>query len=285
LPETRIDKAMIASTLRDLSVKSGDAMALHSNVPSLGRILIKIQKAGGHQALEQAVNDVIDAFLETLGPDGLLMVPTFSYCYVGNKAIYHPDKTASKVGLLTNTFRQRPDAHRSLHPTHSVAAIGSKAAEIIRDHENKTPLGIDSPFHRLAKAGGWICNLGTNCKTLSLLHVAEVIAQAPYINFFACECLGWRPTALIERQDGTAEEMLLTENPGCSENFGKFDDLMIQAGITRTATIYKSRVVLFRANEALELAVDQLKKDPFFFLCPRGRCPLCDSRYNAWQSA
>jgi len=276
---------MIVATLRELSVKPGDAMALHSNVPSLGRILVKIQKTGGHQALEQAVYDIIDAFLDALGPDGLLMVPTFSYCYLGNKAIYHPDKTPSKVGLLTNIFRQRSDAHRSLHPTHSVGAIGSGAAEIVKDHENKTPLGIDSPFHRLAKAGGWICNLGTDCETLSLLHVAEVIAQVPYINYFGYEYLGWKPAAMIERQDGSAEELPLREIPGCSENFGKFDDLMARAGITRTATIYKSRLVLFKAEEALELAVDQLKKEPFFFLCPRGRCPACDFRFNACQSA
>lgn len=37
-----IDKQMIVSALRQMGVSSGDMLGLHSNVPSLGRVLIDI---------------------------------------------------------------------------------------------------------------------------------------------------------------------------------------------------------------------------------------------------
>lgn len=279
-----IDKTVIVSTLQDLGVRQGDSIALHSNVPALGRVMIDIQKSAGREGIYKAVHDIIDAFLEAVGPDqGLLMVPTFTDCFVGQDQgkPYHPKKTRSRVGMLTDLFFRRPDAIRSLQPTHSVTAIGARAEQIVKDHEKCTPLGIDSPFYRLAQTSGWICNLGTNSKTLSLLHVAEIIAQVPYADTFCYESVGWKPQAMVEQEDGTVANLPLKEIPGCSEGFGKFDELMDQAGITRSGDIYQAKVTLFKAQEALDLAVEKLKRDSWWLLCPSGRCPQCDFRRKA----
>lgn len=275
-----IDKNEIVSTLRELGIRPGDCMGLHSSVPSLGRIIIDIQKSSGREGVELAVHDVIDGFLESLGDEGLLMAPTFSYCFSGSKdgGVYHPQKSPSRVGMLTDLFFRRPDAKRSLQPTHSVAAIGAGAAEIIRDHEKRTALGVDSPFHRLAQAGGWICFLGTNSSTLSLLHVAEVVAEVPYANTFCYGHLGWKLEALTERDDGTVAHVPIRENPGCSDSFGKFDELLAQAGITRSGKIYQADVTLFKAQEALALAVEKLRREPLWLLCPARACLECDFR-------
>ena len=278
-----IDKEMIVSELRGLGVRRGDMIGWHSSMPSLGRVMINAQKQGGSDAINQAANEVIDAFVDTVSADeGLLVVPTFSYNFAGPKdaKAYHPKKTASKVGMITDLFFRRPDAHRSLHPTHSVAAIGASAEQFVKDHEKKTPIGIDSPFHRLAEGGGWICYMGTDSKTLSLLHLAEVLAKVPYLDVFCYECLSWTRAALVERGDGSVVEVPLREIPGCSEGFGKFDDLLAEAEIARSGKIYLSKVTMFKANEALELAVEKLKQDPFRLLCPKGSCKVCDVRWE-----
>ena len=278
---SRIDKQMIVDTLRRMGIARGDAVGLHSSVPSLGRIMVRIQKAGGRAAIAQAVHDVIDAFLDAAGgSDGLLMAPTFTYTYArpGTTEIYRPDKTPSKVGLLSDMLFRRPAAHRSAHPTHSVAALGSRADAMLQDHLHRTGLGADSPFHRLAQQGGWICYLGTDSETCSLLHVAEVLAGVPYKDTWCYDYLGWRNAALVQRADGSVEEISLAESPGCSEGFGRFDQLLREAGITRRARIYSSDVLLFRAHDALQLAVEKLKQDPFWLLCPAERCPACGLR-------
>ena len=182
--------------------------------------------------------------------------------------------------MLTDLFFRRPDAVRSLHPTHSVAAIGARAEELVDGHENVPALGVDSPFHKLARWGGWICYLGTNGETLSLLHVAEAIADVPYIDVFRYKHAGWRNVAVIRRADGSIEERPLVKTPGCSAQFHRFDVLADEADITRRTRIYKSQVVLFKAIDALNVAVEKLRRTPEFFLCPKGLCQVCDAAWS-----
>jgi len=279
-----IDIEKVVGPLREAGVRRGDVIGLHSRVPSLGRIIVEIYRSGGEEAVRRAADDIVEGFLAALDPQaGTLCVPTFSYCFVGRAGTrpYNPETTPSEVGLLTNVVLERPDAVRSRHPTHSVAAIGARARELVAEHERRQPLGEDSPFHRLAQWGGWICYLGTNGNTLSLLHVAEVLAGVPYADVFRYEHLGWKSAALVERPDGGAEEVPIRLCPGCSRSFHRFDSLADRAGITRKTRIYGAPVVLFKAMDALDLAVARLKEDPGFLLCARGSCPACDVAWAA----
>ena len=279
--EFQIDKQLIVATLRELGILPDDVVALHSDIPSLGKIMVRIHTAGGPMAVEKAVNDIIDAFIEAVGGQhGLLAVPTFSYCFAGkpDPEVYDPNTTHSKVGLLTEVFFHRPDAKRSNQPTHSVAAIGNRAEQLVRDHDQTTPIGVDSPFHRLAQWGGWVCFLGTTGKTFSMLHLAEVLADVPFRDTFCFGYEGWKKAALRKREDGSTETLELREIPGCSRNFGKFDEMLENAGLTRKGTIYRSKVALFRANDAIDLAVQKLTEDPFQFLCEEETCQACDIR-------
>jgi hypothetical protein len=40
----------------------------------------------------------------------------------------------SHPGLITETFRQRPESVRSDNPPHSISAIGARAVELTADH-------------------------------------------------------------------------------------------------------------------------------------------------------
>ena len=284
MKESRIDVEMVAAAVRGLGALPGGMIGLHSSVPSLGRVVVNIFKQGGDKAVDRVVNDLIDGFLAAVDPNlGTLCVPTFSYCFAGREGseAYNPKTTPSQTGMLTDIFFRRPDAVRSLQPTHSVAAIGARAEELVRDHEKMPALGIDTPFHRLAQWGGWICYLGTNGNTLSLLHVAEAVAEVPYLSVFRYEHLGWRNVAQVQRPDGTTEEYPLKQTPGCSEHFHRFDALADEAGIMRRTKIYRSKVVLFKAMDALNLAVEKLRAEPGYFLCPKGECQACDVAWAA----
>ena len=280
----RVDPAVVAESLREIGVRAGDTVGLHSDMPSLGRIMVQVLKHGGREGLEQAVNDTIDGFLAAVDPEqGTLCVPTFTFCFSGpeDPVAFDPEVTPSKVGILTNVFFRRPDAVRSLSATHSVAAIGARSDELVRDHDCSSPLGPGTPFHRLAEWGGWICYLGTNGNTLSLLHVAEAIAPVPYATTFRYAYLGWRAACLTLGSGGEVKEIPMAGVPGCSEHFHRFDTLAEEAGIVRKGKIYRSKVVLFRAVDALELAVEKLRAEPGFLLCPKGTCQACDA---AWPS-
>jgi len=279
-PDT-IDARVVAEGFARLGVRPGDKIGMHTRIPALGRVAIDLSRQG-KEAMRQGVHQVIDGALQAVGPQGLLMVPTFSFCFAGrpDARVWNPRSTPSAVGWLTDELWRRPDALRSNHPTHSVGCIGPDAAAMIADHERRTPLGKDTPFHRLALGKGWICYFGTTGTTLSLLHVAEVVAGAPYVNVFNWGHLGWRSAALVEQPDGSVAETPIEECPGCSQNFGRFDVEAEKEGLFRSTRIYDAHVRLFSAEAAMELAADRIRTEPGFLLCPRGRCPACDTRWK-----
>lgn len=278
---TKVEPRAVADAFAALGVRPGDMVGMHSRTSSLGRVLLNLAKHG-REAMRQGVHDVIDGVLQAVGPDGLLMVPTFSFCFVGRPDTppWHPEKSPSQTGRLTEELRRRADAVRSNHPTHSVACIGQGAEAICAGHERRTPLGLGTPFHRLAEQGGWLCYLGTDGATLSLLHVAEVVAGAPYVNVFNWGQLGWESRALVERDDGSVATVDIEECPGCSRNFGRFDEEAEKEGLFREGRVYEARTRLFPARDALELAADRIRREPGFFLCKRGTCPACDVRWE-----
>jgi len=118
---TTVTKNDILKTLTELGIKNGDLVHFHSSLKSMGHV------EGGPDA-------VIDAFLEAVGPEGTVAVPTLSQ---KNFERAYEDWTLdrpSDVGLITETFRLRKEAKRSDQATHSVAAIGRLAEYITADH-------------------------------------------------------------------------------------------------------------------------------------------------------
>src|SRR5437868_2462833 len=106
----------IAHDLRRLGLRAGDTVLVHSAMSRIGFV------QGGAGA-------VVDAFLDALGPEGTLAVPTFPFngsmlAYVKSDPDFDVDETPSKMGAITEHVRLRPGALRSLEPTHPVAALG-----------------------------------------------------------------------------------------------------------------------------------------------------------------
>jgi aminoglycoside 3-N-acetyltransferase len=93
-------------------------LMVHSSLSRLGHV------AGGAGAVNEAL-------LDALGPQGTLLMPSFNH---GNARVYNPLATPSTNGAITDALWRRPDAVRSIHPTHPVAAIGPKADAWCRNH-------------------------------------------------------------------------------------------------------------------------------------------------------
>lgn len=127
--------------LRELGVRPGDVLLVHSSFSSLGGI---------------APGDAIGALLEALGAEGTLVLPALSYRDVTRQSpAFDVAATPSCVGFLTEYFRTLvPGVVRSVHPTHSCCAKGARAEEVTRDHYlDHTPVGPNSPFRKLQDMG------------------------------------------------------------------------------------------------------------------------------------
>jgi len=164
----------IKADLNKLGLHKGCAVLVHSSLSSIGYVV------GGADA-------VIDALLEVVGEKGTVAVPTFPFRglmadYVQNRPIFDVEKTPSKMGMITERFRQRPDSVRSSHPTHSVAAIGPHASFLTQGHENSLcPFDEASPFSKLIKIGGYVLLLGVDYESMTVLRTFEcMVPDFPY---------------------------------------------------------------------------------------------------------
>jgi len=259
----RITKERLAGDLKSLDILRGSILALHSSMKSLGRV------EGGPDA-------VIDAFLEVLGPEGTLLVPTFTYGEKHRNRPFDPETSESVTGLLTETLRKRPDAVRSVNPVHSVAAIGRQAAELTRDHLYNTTLGRYSPFHLAADKGGLIMLLGCGHNSNSTIHVAESLAGVPFIYVPTPTSPGGRMK--IRQRDGRIKEVQLTEFTGCSNVFSRAEQPLRQAGVVRDGKVGQADFQLMKAMDLLEVMVPILREKPDFLLCDSSKCAFCPAR-------
>jgi aminoglycoside 3-N-acetyltransferase len=95
--------------------------------------------------------------------------------YALGNPVFDVKRTPSRMGLITEVFRRTPGVVRSIHPTHSVAAWGQHAREIIAGHERSmTPCGRATPYGRLLQHSGKILFLGVSAGTMTFSYfVAE----------------------------------------------------------------------------------------------------------------
>ena len=79
---------------------------------------------------------VLDVLIEYMQA-GLLVLPTHTWSNVHTRSNPVMDvlHTPTCVGILTELFRKRPGVCRSLHPTHSLAALGTDAEAFLSGEE------------------------------------------------------------------------------------------------------------------------------------------------------
>lgn len=176
----------LVSDLRALGVAEGMTLLVHSALSKLGWV------AGGAQA-------VVLALEEALGPDGTLVMPSFSTSLTeplhwenppvpetwwetirAETPAYDPAFTPTReMGSIADTFRAQPGTVRGDHPHVSFSARGPRAREIVCDHALQAGLGEGSPLSRVYDRDGWILLLGVNHANNTSLHLCEYRASYP----------------------------------------------------------------------------------------------------------
>jgi aminoglycoside 3-N-acetyltransferase len=130
----RVSKEDIEVALRELGLKKGEIVGVHSSLSSFGYV-------------EGGADTVIDALIEVVGREGTIVMPTHSTNLVKVKLApkevaagaswlyqilpYNHKETPCSTGVIPETFRKRKGVMRSLHSVFSVAATGPKAKEIV----------------------------------------------------------------------------------------------------------------------------------------------------------
>ncbi len=251
-------EALVSDLRRNLGLADGDIIAVHSSMKSLGRV------EGGPVAF-------IEALMEAVGgvSKGTVLMP----CFNGPDDVVDLRSTACRLGLVPETFRTYPGVVRSVNHTHSVAAIGRHAERLAASHRGKTPLGVDTPFHELAKMGGWILHVGCNMTTSSIIHVAESVAKAPYLGI-AYQAYD-KPIRLVV-SDSESFVCLPVENPGCSRNFMVVQDELDRLGLLRKGKVAQAESFKVKGLDVIETTSKLISERGMgVLLCDSDSCRVC----------
>lgn len=252
----------LQSELRDLGLADGDAVLVHTSMKGLGPI------DGGADA-------VIDALLAVVGETGTLLLPTLTGS--AEDGPDHPPSIdlattpcASWVGIMPEVARQRTDAMRSIHPTHSVVALGANQTYWTNGHEHgHSPCDESSPYFRLMEEGGKILLLGgVDHNSNTSLHCIEEIAGVPYhLQDDVSEGIVTLPNG---ENVVVSNHLHLWRNRYSHRNllreFNNVATPLTSVGAQIVATIGQSTSTLIDARGMREVLIPLLRNDPLFLL-------------------
>ena len=244
-----VHQADIEAGLRQAGVEAGSVVLVHSSLRSMGRV------AGGAPA-------VVAAFRALLGPDGTLVVPTL--CQKDKERRFETwdiERSPSDVGLITETVRRMPESVRSGHATHSVAAIGPRAEELVGGHARAmgrpspwgpAAFGHGSPWEKLHRWNARVLFLGvtlscnTTCHYVQALLVERLLdAAGPRRAEREAELQGWC-------RDGAWPKF----------SFAEMEAVFRRRGLMAYGQIGPATVRSTLAAPMVEAALDELGRDP-----------------------
>lgn len=153
--------------LKQLGIDENGTLLVHSSMKSIGQV-------------EGGTDTVLDALFEYM-KNGLLVFPTHTWSYINaENPRFSVDESPSCVGLLTELFRKRPGVVRSLHPTHSVAALGKGALEFVAGNEKfDTPCARGSSWGKLLDQQATILLIGVDLRRCTYIHGVEEWLDIP----------------------------------------------------------------------------------------------------------
>ncbi|MFJ9565002.1 AAC(3) family N-acetyltransferase [Streptomyces fuscichromogenes] len=176
--------AELGGLLRSLGVRRGGVLMVHASLSGTGA----------------APESVRDALRDALGPEGTLIVPTFTpensdtsrayreavagmseaaaAEYRASMPPFDPDASGCPtMGALAECVWSTHGAVRSAHPQTSLAGLGPRAGQLLRRHPRRSHLGRLSPMRGLYAADAQILLLRVGFEVCSAFHYAEYLMR------------------------------------------------------------------------------------------------------------
>ena len=223
-----------------MGLRVGDGVMLHCSLSSMGRV-------------EGGAGTVVEAFLEVLGTEGTLMVPTFIF---SSATYFDPVATPSRCGAITEAARLHPRAIRSYHPTHAVAVIGPNAADLVAGDEYARALGTGCALHQMIEAGGKVFLLGVGHGSSSAIHIGEDFAGDPERHKrFTPENPG---RVTLNHPEKGETEIELTSMMGHTRAFGELEGLMRSRGQVTDGRIGEAECQVMEGSDVVGGTMDIL---------------------------
>jgi aminoglycoside 3-N-acetyltransferase len=248
----------------------GNHLVVHAALSSFGPV-------------DRGAQAVCAGLLDAVGDAGTIVMPAFTCAETlnggaaGDSATttrrrvvpFHPDLPVSReMGVIAEAFRRLPGTLRSSHPTHSFAAWGRLAREVLSTQRDNNPLG---PLKKLNVIQGQVLLLGTSLQAATVVHLAEERFGWPYLS---------RCTAVRVNAAGYDERVVLENVPGCGAAFVKLEEQLDPAKV-RCAPLARASARKIPIRYLVQLATALIDRDAHAFICDQPECTSCAAKRQA----
>jgi len=243
-------KQTLKNDLSNIGIAPNKTLKVHMSYKAIGDV-------------EGRGDTVLDVLMEYM-QDGLLVLPTHTWDYVKeNNPVMDVLHTKSCVGVLPELFRKRGGVHRSLHPTHSVAAFGADAQIFVSGEESiHTPCGEGGAYYKLWERDAQILLIGVNFERNTFIHGIEEWDGAvgsikdTYEDYYIINSQGQRIHSPQRRHCA----------PLGSGTFCKLEPNAVQEDILTLGKFGDATTRLVSARALRDMATPILKRDPKYLL-------------------
>jgi aminoglycoside 3-N-acetyltransferase len=136
----------ILQSLRLIGIENGDTLYVASSLASFAFI-------------ENSVEMTLQALYEAVGIEGTIVMPSFSFSFCDHGK-FDRERTPSRVGILSEAFRQTPSVLRTFSPPYHTVCVWGSRAKYISSIESTTSFGIDSVFQYLYEINAKVLLIG-----------------------------------------------------------------------------------------------------------------------------
>jgi len=237
-------KQDLLSDLTRIKIDPAGTLMVHISCKAVGEV----------DGRGDTILDVLSEYMSS----GLLVLPAHTWNVSTDNPVTDVLHTRSCVGVLTEMFRKRPNVHRSLHPTHSLAALGKGAEEFVSGEEFiETPCGIDGAYYKLWERDAQILLIGVNFTRNTFIHGIE-------------EWDGATGAASSDKTDWyvinhAGQRLYTPQYRHCSrigsETFSKLEPQAIQEGVLSLGSFGDATTRLMRAKPLRNLVAKLLSAD------------------------
>ena len=169
--------ADLVDGLRGAGIRLGDIVFCQISHDRLGSAACGPSQESQYSLLSSALR-------EAVGPEGTILLPSFSLSFERNED-YDVEHTPAVQGIWSDSlgfleyFRHLPEVIRSDDPNRSVVALGPMAEKLLAGLPNSS-YGRDCVHDRLLKAGGKVCGIGVGLAQAEFLHFIEEEMEVPF---------------------------------------------------------------------------------------------------------
>ncbi len=242
-------KQQLKDDLLKMGLNPTDSIMIHSSMKSIGDV-------------EGGADTVLDTLSEYFA-EGLLMLPTHTWAQMSSEySLFDPKVEPACVGILPNLFFRRENVVRSLHPTHSIAALGKDAKEYVKgEEEAHTPCPPGGCWDRLRVVNGKILLIGVTHARNTFIHSVEEVLDVP-------QRLTKEPVAMqVKMPSGEIKQVPMhrhynEKSPHISDNFDKLMQAFYDTGAAKKVSFGDANCILCDAQQIFRITSYILEKEP-----------------------